>query len=278
VQIRFIEPGKPQQNAYIESFNGKFRDQCLNPHMPINYLVRLTARERTVTTNLHLGVLLSFVAGALNAGGFLAIGQYTSHMTGIVSAAADNVVLGNIGLAVAAGLSLLSFMVGAATTAWLVNYAKRHSARNIYAAPLRIEAVLLLAFGIVGATLRLHEFVSISLTAILLCFTMGLQNALVTKISNAEIRTTHITGLVTDIGIELGKLIYWNRSRDVSSRKVLANRTRLRVHGALVLSFFIGGLMGAFGFKHAGFFFAILLALPMVAMSLAPALQSERHV
>jgi len=32
LQLRFIEPGKPQQSAYIESFNGKFRDECLNEH------------------------------------------------------------------------------------------------------------------------------------------------------------------------------------------------------------------------------------------------------
>lgn len=245
--------------------------------MLINYLVRLSARERTATANLHLGALLSFVAGALNAGGFLAIGQYTSHMTGIVSSAADNLALGNIGLTVAAGLSLLSFMAGAATTAWLVNYAKRSSSKNVYSAPLGIEAALLLVFGIAGATLRLHEIVSISLTAILLCFTMGLQNALITKISNAEIRTTHITGLVTDIGIELGKLIYWNRSRDVSRHTVRANRTRLRVHSSLVLSFFTGGAMGALGFKHAGFSSAILLALPLAFMSLAPLLRPARH-
>ncbi|MDB5825124.1 MAG: hypothetical protein JWR21_3828 [Herminiimonas sp.] len=245
--------------------------------MPIDYLTRLTARERTATANLHLGVLLAFVAGALNAGGFLAIGQYTSHMTGIVSAAADNLVVGNAGLAVAGGLSLFSFLAGAATTAWLVNYAKRGSNGNIFAVPLRIESALLLAFGLVGGTLRLHEVVSISLTAILLCFTMGLQNALITKISNAEIRTTHITGLITDIGIELGKLIYWNRSRDVSAYAVVANRSRLRMHSALALAFFVGGLMGALGFKHAGFSFTILLAVPLVAMSLAPALQSRGH-
>lgn len=245
--------------------------------MPINYLARLTAQQRTATANLHLGVVLAFIAGALNAGGFLAVGQYTSHMTGIVSSAADNLVLGNIGLTVAAGISVFSFIAGAATTAWLVNYAKRSSARNIYAAPLRIEAALLLAFGIVGATLPLRELVSISLIASLLCFTMGLQNALVTKISNAEIRTTHITGLVTDIGIEFGKLVYWNRERDVSHHVVLANRTRLRVHSALALSFFVGGVTGALGFKYAGFSSTITLALPLIAMSLAPALQPREQ-
>ncbi|NEX61922.1 YoaK family protein [Noviherbaspirillum galbum] len=241
--------------------------------MPINYLARLTSRERTASANVHLGIVLAFIAGALNAGGFLAIGQYTSHMTGIVSSAADNLVLGNVGLATAAALSLCSFVAGAATTALLVNHARRRSARNIYSAPLQLEAALLLAFGFAGASLQHHEIISISLIAILLCFTMGLQNALVTKISNAEIRTTHITGLVTDIGIEIGKLIYWNRRRDVSLHVVLANRNRLKVQAALASSFFAGGVGGALGFKHAGFYSTILLALPLVAMSLASSLQ-----
>ncbi len=36
VQIKFIQPGKPTQNAFIESFNGKFRDECLNQHWFLN--------------------------------------------------------------------------------------------------------------------------------------------------------------------------------------------------------------------------------------------------
>ena len=32
ISLRFIEPGKPMQNGYVESFNGKFRDECLNEH------------------------------------------------------------------------------------------------------------------------------------------------------------------------------------------------------------------------------------------------------
>ena len=58
--------------------------------MPVNYLSGLTDHRRTARNNLHLGVVLAFVAGALNAGGFLAIGVYTSHMTGMVSTAADS--------------------------------------------------------------------------------------------------------------------------------------------------------------------------------------------
>jgi hypothetical protein len=59
--------------------------------MPIDYARKLTTRERTAQANRHLGYTLAFVAGAANAGGFLAVRQYTSHMTGIVSSMADSV-------------------------------------------------------------------------------------------------------------------------------------------------------------------------------------------
>ena len=129
---------------------------------------------------------------------------------------------------------------------------------------------LLLLFGLVGATLKLHEFVSVSLTAILLCYVMGLQNALVTKISSAEIRTTHVTGLVTDFGLELGRLIYWNRTGQAFAPAVRANRTRMRVHGSLILAFALGALIGALGFKYAGYIATVPLAIMLVVVSLAP--------
>jgi uncharacterized membrane protein YoaK (UPF0700 family) len=241
--------------------------------MPLAYLSRLTAPERTPRANLHLGISLAFVAGAMNAGGFLAIGQYTSHMTGYVSSAADNLVLGRLALAAASLLALAAFVSGAVCTAMLVNYARRNGKSDPFRTPLIIEAALLILFGLVGATLRLHEFISVSATAILLCFVMGLQNALVTKISNAEIRTTHVTGLVTDFGIELGKLIYWNRNRlQSSSPLVRANRRKLVLHASLILSFFTGGLAGALGFSQIGFSSTIPLAFILLLMSVAPLL------
>jgi len=240
--------------------------------MPINYLASLTAQERSARANLHLGTALAFVAGALNAGGFLAIGQYTSHMTGMLSSAADNLVLGHLPLVITAFLSILAFALGAATTAVMVNYARRNMSGNPYMPALLTESVLLLVFGLMGANLQMHELVDLSVTAALLCYVMGLQNALVTKISNAEIRTTHVTGMFTDIGIELGKLFYWNRAGAGAGQDhyVAANRTRLRVHLSLVASFFIGGVAGALGFKHAGFAATIPLAIGLVVMSAAP--------
>ena len=49
-----------------------------------------TDLHRSAGANLRLGACLAFVAGATNAGGFLALGYYTSHMTGFLSSLADN--------------------------------------------------------------------------------------------------------------------------------------------------------------------------------------------
>ncbi len=237
--------------------------------MPVQYLAQLTDRERSARANLHLGWLLAFVAGALNAGGFLAIGLYTSHMTGMVSMAADNLVLGHWTLAAAAVLGVLAFVVGAASTALLINYTRRHWPRYLYLPSLLLEAALLLVFGLLGSSLMPHKIVSLSLTALLLCFVMGLQNALITKISHAEIRTTHLTGLLTDVGIELGKLLYWNRTVNAPGGRVAANQARLRIHLSLVAGFAIGGVLGALGFKYVGFVITVPMALALVLMASA---------
>ena len=178
--------------------------------MPILYLRHLVGRERNVAANQQLAFFLAFIAGAINAGGFLAVKQYTSHMSGIVSAMADNTALGDTRLAFAGLSALLSFFLGASCSAVLINWGRRQHLQSEYALPLMTEAGLLLCFGLMGRTFAHHQGVFLPVIVMLLCFIMGLQNAIITKLSKAEIRTTHVTGIVTDIGIEVGKLLYWN--------------------------------------------------------------------
>ena len=240
--------------------------------MPITYARRLTGRHRSTQADRHLGWALAFVAGAINAGGFLAVRQYTSHMTGIVSAMADSIALGAYGLVLTGIGALLSFVTGAACSAVMVNYARRQQMHSEFALPLLLEAFLLLCFGMLGAWLARIEGLFVPATVMLLCFIMGLQNAVITKLSRAEIRTTHITGVVTDIGIELGKLAYWNASGSVGRPMVLANRSRLRTLSVLLLSFFVGGVVGAVGFKYLGYLSTVPLAMVLITLASVPAL------
>ena len=238
--------------------------------MPIQYARGLTGRDRTAQANHHLGSALAFVAGAINAGGFLAVAQYTSHMTGVVSAMADNMALGAFDLVGGAIAGLLSFLLGAACSAVMVNFARRRRLGSLYAFPLLLEAGLLLCFGLLGGQLASIKGLHVPITVMLLCFIMGLQNALITKLSRAEIRTTHITGIVTDIGIELGKLLYWNSAGAVAVEKVVGNRQRLGVLCALACCFFLGGVAGALGFKHLGYISTLPLAILLIVLACVP--------
>ena len=176
--------------------------------MTLQTLHRLTSPLRSQRANYQLGGYLAFVAGAVNAGGFMAIGQYTSHMTGIVSSIGDNFALASL-LPVLGGLSMLmSFIFGAVATALLVNWGRRHRIHSEFTLPLLLEAIVLLLFGLAGAYLNIYKPLTVPTIALMLCFVMGLQNAIITKISKAEIRTTHMTGIVTDMGIEIGRLLY----------------------------------------------------------------------
>ncbi len=237
----------------------------------IDYLRQLSGRQRTATGNRHLAYYLAFNAGAANAGGFLAVHQYTSHMSGIASSIADELAVGEIGLTLAAIGALLSFLGGAATSAMMVNWARHRALESEYATSLMLEAILLLCFGLMGGNLQLHMGFFVPLTVMLLCFIMGLQNAVGTKLTNGQVRTTHVTGLVTDIGIELGKMFYWNQSRAPGEALYVASdRRRLRFMLTLFTLFVSGGLLGALGFKHIGFSATIPLALVLMLLAAVP--------
>ena len=230
----------------------------------------LTGQHRTTSINHLLGGLLAFNAGAINAGGFLVVGMYTSHMTGFASMLADNLILGNVGLLLGALGTLLAFIAGAATTAVQVNWARQHHLRSEYALPLLLEAGLLLVFGLLGATLNRQTPFAVPLTVLVLAYTMGLQNAVVSKISASQIRTTHMTGVITDLGIELGKIFYWNRNQTPADFQVRANRIKLRLYSMLLATFMAGGLVGAAGFKYLGFIWVLPMATILLLLSLPP--------
>ena len=235
----------------------------------IRYLRFLSGHERSRESNRHLGLTLAFVAGAVNAGGYLAVSQYTSHMTGILSSVSDNIALGRLNLAESGLTAWCSFLIGSATSAVLINWARRRKLHSEYAMSLMLEATLLLVFGLLGSNLKTFVGLFVPATVLLLCYMMGLQNAIITKVSHAEIRTTHMTGNTTDLGIELGKLFYWNRDAATSDR-VVANREKLGLYAGLIGLFVLGGVAGALGFKRVGYGSTIPLAVLLFIVAIVP--------
>lgn len=239
--------------------------------MPLFYLRHLTSKERTESGNRHVARYLAFIAGATNAGGLLAVHQYTSHMSGIVSATADNIAVGSLVLAADGCVAVVSFLAGALCTTLFVRWGRRQGLHSQYALPLLVEALLLSAFGITGHAFHGDRVLG---TVMLLCFTMGLQNATITKLSNAVIRTTHLTGMITDIGISLGRLLLPVEGAPTVAAQEYAT---LRLLSSLILLFFLGGVTGALGFTHFGFLFTLPLAAILLLLAIMPIVDDLRR-
>jgi uncharacterized membrane protein YoaK (UPF0700 family) len=233
--------------------------------MLINYLRRVSGRERTDAANRHLARYLAFVAGAANAGAFLAVGQYTSHMSGLVSAMADHLALGELPLILSGLAAIFAFMAGSATTALLLGWTRAHDSASAYALPLLVEAALLVAFG---WTAGIFEGRRVLGSILLLCYAMGLQNAILTRVSDAVIRTTHLTGMITDLGIKLGRMVYAAFHHEPLTTVV--EMSKLQLLSSLIALFFIGGVIGAFSFRHLGFLFTLPLAAILLVLASVP--------
>ncbi len=233
---------------------------------------------RTAEMNRQLAWCMAFIAGAVNAGGFLAVSHYTSHMTGVVSAMSDTTAAGDLVTTLTALAMLLFFVGGAFVSTTLLSFGKRRDLPSRYAISLLVEAVLLLVFGFMGGRMQDRIRFHLPETVALLCFIMGMHNSITTNISGAAVRTTHLTGTVTDIGIELSKLAYINVDKDPHKERIEANRSKLRLYLLILVSFFIGGVAGALGFRHIGFKVTVPLAGFLCFLAARPVILQVRLV
>lgn len=222
----------------------------------------LASHRRSTGTDLLLATIFAAVAGATNAGGFFALGRYTSHMTGYISQFADNIAILDSGAALISVMAVSAFVSGSAFSTVLINVARQFFRRSQYAWPMVFQGVLLACFAAGG---QLTSDAGHLFLLAYLCFVMGMQNATITKISNARIRTTHATGMVTDIGIELGRAAFGVLIPAAGAR---VDRRKLRILTQLVLSFLLGGIFGAVGVSHAGFLFFIVPAGVLLTLGL----------
>lgn len=183
------------------------------------------------------------------------------HMTGLISLAADNAAIGEYGTAIALMAYIVCFIVGATCTTLITLYAKRYHLHSQFALPLLLEALALAAFSLLWFILEPQES-AVSYFIAVLCFVMGIQNALITKVSSAIIRTTHITGMTTDLGIEIGRLLVGKSNR--------FTKTNIRRHSTIILAFFTGGFLGATGVNIIGVFTFVIISLSLTTLIYPP--------
>jgi len=222
-------------------------------------MFRHRGSKRTFQHNLRLASLLSFVAGIVNVAGLLAVHRLTTNVTGHFAFFAEEFSKENFAQGLLFLSFLLAFLAGAFCSNFLVETMLRRNVRYMHSLPVGLEMFLIGAVAL-SSTEFLERFPDV--VAIVLLFAMGLQNALVTYLSNNVVRTTHLTGLFTDLGIELSQLFFYKKD---SEQKKLKASVRLRT--IIITGFFAGGIAGGV------FYFVIaqrvfLLAVAVLGMAL----------
>lgn len=202
--------------------------------------------HRNHSHNLKIATLLSFVAGFVNVTGFVSIQKLTTNVTGHFAFFVDDVYNLKFYEGMVFFIYILSFFLGAFFSNTLIEIIRKRNERNIYIAPVAIEIIILIFVGVMGNYLSL---VYSNVIAISLLFVMGLQNAMVTKISNAVVRTTHLTGLFTDLGIEISQLLIFKTN---TNRKKLIETIRLRWR--IISFFFVGGVLAGIFYRYIHFY------------------------
>lgn len=203
-------------------------------------MFRHQGKNRTFIHNLRLATLLSFVAGIVNVTGVLSIQTLTTNVTGHFAYFAEEIMKRDYAAAITFFVFTIFFLLGAFTSNFLAELISKKNPNLSHVIPISLEMIVLISVGIFGAQSSLSSTEG-KWIAFSMLFAMGIQNSLVTKISQSTVRTTHLTGLFTDLGIELSQLFFYKKTDE---KKKLKTSIYLRL--SIIIFFFIGCISGGF--------------------------------
>ncbi|MGE3758617.1 MAG: YoaK family protein, partial [Pseudobdellovibrionaceae bacterium] len=192
------------------------------------------------------------------AGGFLACHRFVTHITGFATHFGAEVSKGQLFPALGVLAVPFFFLLGTMISAFFTDRRTQKNQKPLYSVVLTISTAVLgivAVFGTIGWFGEFGEPLILSRDYILLallCLTAGLQNAVITSASGAVVRTTHLTGITTDLGIGIVRVL--NGPKD-SPHRTLENKANLLRVG-LIFYFIVGSAIGAFAFtafQYLGF-------------------------
>ena len=182
------------------------------------------------------GAVLAFSAGCVNTAALMGFTNLSvSHVTGNVSLFSAAIAHLDGRSILYIGALLLSFLAGAILSGFVIGQRSLKLGRR-YGSALYIEAALLLMSYWLY---QQHDYLG-QLAAAMAC---GLQNAMVATYSGAVIRTTHLTGLTSDMGAAIGN---WLAGRSIS-------KPTLGFQAIIWYCFCGGGAVGAFLYARVGY-------------------------
>lgn len=159
------------------------------------------SNSRTLDDNIKLGVLTAFSAGMVNIASLLIFFAFTSNVTGHYAILAAEIVKGNL-FQVGVVLSwIFLFFIGSFVSNLIVINLNSKNPYLAHSLPIILEIICLVTVGVYGQYFYKETLTETEALLALMLFAMGLQNGLTASISNFAVKTTHLTGATTELGI-----------------------------------------------------------------------------
>jgi len=206
-------------------------------------------------SNISIWMSMAFQAGAINIGAFMACHRFVSHVTGFATFFGYEINQADSSHALGMLVVPLFFLFGCMLSGQLVDIRLKLHMRPKYYITFGIIfflncVVLTLGmlgfFGLFGESLHLLRDYSL---LVLLCFICGIQNGTITTVSKSTIRTTHLTGITTDLGLGIVRFLNRRRLSGEIENEVRANLMR----AGIIFSFGFGSVCGGYAFNRMGY-------------------------
>jgi uncharacterized membrane protein YoaK (UPF0700 family) len=223
-------------------------------------MLKRSKADRTLKQNLMLASSTAMVSGMTNVVGLMAFLAFSSNITGHVANLSKHIVEQNFDQIVLFLIWLFMFFAGAFLSNFIIKSLEDKSYYRAHSIPVIIEIIVLLFVAIYGNNFYHETQREREVVISVLLFSMGLQNSLVSIISGGLIKSSHLTGLFTDLGGEVAEWIHPKTEKSETVR----NKIYIRL---TVLGFYIlGGIIGGYFFNL--YEFAIFYCVPLILLTI----------
>jgi uncharacterized membrane protein YoaK (UPF0700 family) len=237
-------------------------------------MLRKFSTSRGLKENIRLGALTAMVGGMVNVASLLLFFAFTSNVTGHYAILASEIAKGNIYQIAVVFAWIFAFFFGNFTSNWIVINLNTRNTYFAHAIPIALEILCLMAVGVYGQFFYAETLTETELLLSLMLFAMGLQNGLTASISNFAVKTTHLTGTTTDLGI----LFSMFTKKEYRENEELVGKAKLLL--AIAGAYLTGAIAGGFSVMHLQFktFYLVSAMLVVVIMYDFYELRIKRYI
>lgn len=223
-------------------------------------MLRKFSNSRTLEDNIKLGTLTAFSAGMINIASLMIFFSFSSNVTGHYAILAQEIIRGNLFQALVVFSWIFLYFFGSFMSNIIVINLNHRNSYLAHALPIVLEILCLLAVGLYGQFFYRETLTETETLLSLMLFAMGLQNGLTASISNFAVKTTHLTGITTDLGI----LFSMFTQRKYRKTRELADKARLLL--SIVFSYVLGAVFAGVLYFRLEFkvFYVVCLFLAVV--------------